>query len=158
MIGSLNKQIGKAGKQIRQAFLGLVARSSAKTLQLKGLDDEVLQDIKVIQQVGFASWIPEGAQVVIIPLDGKTSRAVVVGSTGAKVMVEVSIGETCIFDQFGNEFHLGQSGATLNCNLAVDGNITATGDVADQKSTMQAMRDTYNAHTNGNTPTPTPKM
>lgn len=158
MIKTVRQQIGKAGNQIRQAFLGLVARSSDKTLQLKGLDDEVLQDIKVIQQVGFASWIPEGSQVVIIPLDGKTSRAVVVGSTGAKVMVEVSVGETCIFDQFGNEFRLGQSGAKLNCNLDVDGNITATGDVADQKSTMQDMRDTYNGHTNGNTPSPTPKM
>lgn len=148
----MQKQVGGAAKQVRQAFLGLVARSAAKKLQLKGLNDEVLQDIEVIQQVGFASWIPAGAKVVILPIEGKTGRAVVVGSTGASVMVEVEEGETCIYDQFGNEFRLTESGAKLNCDLYVDG------DVFDKKGSMQKIREIYDQHKHGNSPPAAPQM
>lgn len=158
MIKTMQRTIAGAGKQIRQAFLGLVARGSGKSLQLKGLDNEVLQDVEVIQHVGFSSWIPEGSKVVIIPLGGKTSRAVIAGSTSAPLMVEVSEGETCIYDQFGHELRLTETGIKTNCDMHVGGNLTADGDVSDSKSSMQEMRDIYNEHTNGNTPPPTQKM
>lgn len=158
MIRTLQRQISKAGQQVRQAFWGIIAQSGSRSAQLEGLNDEVLQQVEIIQQVGFASWVPEGTKVLLIPIAGKTQRAVVVGSTSAPVMIEVLEGETCIYDQYGHRLLLKEDGAHLNCDLYVEGNITSTGDVSDATSSMQDMRDIYNSHTNGNTPTPTPKM
>lgn len=144
--------------QVRQAFFALVARGSSKVLQLQGYADEVLQEVEVVQQVGFSSHIPEDAKVVVIPLQGKTAKSIVVASKGGKVVIEVPEGETCIYDQFGHHVWLKEDGTHVGGNLFVDGNVVATGDVSDQKSSMQSMRDTYNSHRNGSDTTTPDKV
>ena len=166
MIGSTQRQIARGMGQIRQAFLGVVARGGSKLLQLTGVADEVLDEVELIQQVGFSSYIPEGSRVVIIPLQGKTSRSIVVATDGAPIVINVAEGETCIYDQFGNSVWLKEDGTHIKGNLYVDegdvfvtdGSVTASEDVTDKKSSMQDMRDIYNSHNNGNTPPPTQKM
>ncbi|WP_171406036.1 phage baseplate assembly protein domain-containing protein, partial [Acinetobacter baumannii] len=71
----------------------------SKVLQLKGFADETLQEVELFQQVGFNSHIPEGARVVVIPLHGKTSRSIVIATTGGAVVVNVGEGETVVYDQ-----------------------------------------------------------
>lgn len=156
MIGIIQKQMGKAAGQIRQAFLGIVARSG-KQLQLEGLSDEVLQDVDLIQHVGFASGLPVQARVVVLPLHGKTGRAVVIASRGGTVVVEVAEGETCIYDQFGHQILLSSSGIKMIGNVEVIGDFKAN-KVSDDKGSMQQMRQTYNSHKHGNTPPPDQAM
>ncbi|ENX48757.1 MULTISPECIES: phage baseplate assembly protein domain-containing protein [Acinetobacter] len=158
MMDMIRSQINAAGGQIRQALFGLVARAGSKTLQLKGFADETLQDVELIQQVGFNSHIPVDARVVVLPLHGKTARSVVIATTNGKVVVNVAEGETCIYDQFGHSVWLKQDGVHVAGDLYVDGNISSTANISDMKSSMQDMRDIYNDHKNGNTPTPTPQM
>lgn len=166
MINSLHRQISRGLGQIRQAFIGVVARGGSKLLQLTGIADEVLDEVELIQQVGFSSYIPEGSRLVIIPLQGKTSRSIVVATDGAPIVINVAEGETCIYDQFGNSVWLKEDGTHIKGNLYVDegdvfvtdGSVTASEDVTDKKSSMQEMRDIYNGHNNGNTPPPTQKM
>lgn len=158
MIGSVQRQVARGMGQVRQTFLGVVARGSSKLLQLTGLADEVLDETELIQQVGFSSHIPEGCRVVVIPLQGKTSRAIVIATDGAPIVIHVDEGETCIYDQFGHSVWLKENGTHVEGDLFVNGKIQATGDVIDQKSSMQEMRDIYNEHTNGNTPPPSQKM
>lgn len=158
MIKTFSQQIGKAAKQVRQSFLAIVARGGSQQLQLKGLPDEVLQEVELVQHVGFSSYIPPGARVVLLPQQGKTARAVVIASTAAPVMVLADEKETLIYDQFGHVFRLTESGAALNCDLAVAGNITATGDISsdanvtDATGSMQTMRTQYNGHKHGSSP------
>jgi phage gp45-like len=71
MIDAIRSQISKAKTQVRQCFLGIVARGSSSSLQLKGFADEVLQEVELVQQVGFSSHVPDAAKVVVIPLQGK---------------------------------------------------------------------------------------
>lgn len=144
--------------QVRQAFFALVARGSSKLLQLQGYADEVLQEVEVVQQVGFSSHIPKDAKVVVIPLQGKTAKSIVVASKGGKVVIEVPEGETCIYDQFGHHVWLKEDGIHAKGNLFVDGNVVATGDVSDKKSSMQSMRDAYNSHRNGSDTTTPDKV
>lgn len=166
MINSLHRQISRGLGQIRQAFIGVVARGGSKLLQLTGIADEVLDEVELIQQVGFSSYIPEGSRLVIIPLQGKTSRSIVVATDGAPIVINVAEGETCIYDQFGNSVWLKEDGTHIKGNLYVDegdvfvtdGSVTASEDMTDKKSSMQEMRDIYNGHNNGNTPPPTQKM
>ncbi|WOE42398.1 phage baseplate assembly protein domain-containing protein [Acinetobacter chinensis] len=166
MIGSVQRQIARGIGQVRQSFLGVVARGGSKLLQLTGLADEVLDEVELIQHVGFSSHIPEGSRVVIIPLQGKTSRSIVIATDGAPIVINVSEGETCIYDQYGHSIWLKKDGTHIKGNLYVedgdvfvtDGSVTAAEDVSDKTSSMQGMRDVYNVHNNGNTPPPNQKM
>ena len=158
MMRAVAAQINKALKQIRQPLFALVARGGSKVLQLKGFADETLQEIELFQQVGFSSHVPDGARVVVIPLHGKTSRSIVVATTGGTVVVNVDEGETCVYDQFGHSLLLKEDGTHITAGdlFIDDGDLhVPNGNVLDQKGSMQAMRDIYNKHKHGNTPTPT---
>ncbi|HCA5335523.1 TPA: phage baseplate assembly protein [Acinetobacter baumannii] len=161
MMRAVSAQLNKALKQIRQPLLALVARGGSKVLQLKGFAEETLQEIELFQQVGISSYVPEGARVVVIPLHGKTSRSIVVATTGGNIVINVDEGETCVYDQFGHSVWLKKDGTHIKGgDLFIDeGNLHVTnGDIFDQKGSMQEMRDIYNQHKNGNTPTPLPQM
>ena len=156
-------QFSRVLGQVRQAFVGIVARAGIKA-QVTGNDDEVLDEMEIIQHIGFSSWIPENSRVVIVPMLGKSSRAVIVGSTEAPVLVVANKGETVIYDQFGHQILLTKAGVKIKGDTEIDGKLTvkndieSNGQVSDSKSSMQEMRDIYNSHTNGNTPAPSQQM
>ncbi|MBO2842474.1 phage baseplate assembly protein domain-containing protein [Acinetobacter baumannii] len=161
MMKAVAAQINKAMKQIRQPLFALVARGGSKVLQLKGFADETLQEVELFQQVGFNSHIPEGARVVVIPLHGKTSRSIVVATTGGAVVVNVNEGETCVYDQFGHSLLLKEDGTHITAGdlFVDDGDLhVRNGQVFDKEGSMQEMRDIYNKHKYGNTPIPTEQM
>lgn len=161
MIEAVQRQIQKGMGQIRQTFLGIVARGGSKMLQFTGFADEVMDEIELIQHVGFSSFVPKDARVVVIPLQGKTAKSIVIATSGGAIVVDVLDGETCIYDQFGHAVWLKEDGTHIKGgDLFVDnGNLYVTnGDVIDKKGSMQDMRDKYNSHSNGNTPQPTPQM
>ena len=164
MMKSLSSRIQKAGSQIRQTFLGIVARGGSKVLQLKGFTDETLQEIELIQQVGLSTYIPEGAKVVVIPLQGKTSKSVVIATTGGAVVVNVAEGETCVYDQFGHQVLLHKDGIKMLGDVEIIGKLKVSEDIKSEKeifdktSSMQAMRDAYNPHTHGSSPPPSTQM
>lgn len=158
MIEAVQRQIQKGLGQIRQSFLGIVARGGAKMLQFTGFADEVLDEVELFQQVGFSSFVPKDARVVVIPLQGKTSKSVVIATSGGPIVIEVNEGETCIYDQFGHSVWLKEDGTHIEGDLFVNGKVQTTDDVIDKKSSMQDMREIYNGHTNGNTPQPSQQM
>lgn len=162
MIKEMQEQVLKGLGQIRQSFLGLVSRAGSTTVQLKGFEAEVLDDVEVMQQVGFASWLPEGTKVILIPQQGKTAKSIVVATKGGKVVIDLAEGETCIYDQFGHSVWLKEDGTHVKGgNLIVDDGdlIVPNGNIIDKKSSMQDMRDTYNSHRNGSdTTTPDKAM
>ncbi|WP_336939166.1 phage baseplate assembly protein domain-containing protein [Acinetobacter modestus] len=157
-------QFSRAIGQVRQAFFGIIARAGYKA-QITGNDGEVLDEMEIIQQVGFSSWIPEGSRVVIIPLLGKSSRSVIVGSTEAPILVVAKEGETVVYDQWGHQILLHKNGIKMigdveiiEGGLTVEKDIKSLAEISDKKSSMQDMREIYNTHTNGNTPAPTQQM
>lgn len=156
MISTIQKKVAQAGGQVRSAFLGIVARGSAKALQLKGFADEVLQETELFQHVGFSSHVPTTARAVIIPLQGKTSKSIVVATSGGAIQIDVSDGETCIYNQFGHSVWLKEDGTHIKGDLFVEsGNLNVVdGDVIDKTGSMQDMRDAYNKHKHGSSPTP----
>ena len=88
-VGAIQSQVAKGLSQVRQAFWGIVARGGAKALQLTGFADETLQEVELVQQVGFASYIPKNAKVVVIPLHGKTAKSIVIATSNGAVNVTV---------------------------------------------------------------------
>lgn len=159
-ISAIQAQVAKGLGQVRQAFWGIVARGGAKALQLTGFADETLQEVELVQQVGFASYIPKNAKVVVIPLHGKTAKSIVIATSNGAVNVTVGNGETCVYDQHGHTVWLKEDGTHVGGgdlivdegNLRVNGKVIATqdiessGDISDSGGSMQSMRDTYNSH------------
>lgn len=135
----------KQSPVIRQALIGTIKRTGNKALQVLGLSGELVDDVPLYQQVGFASWLPKDAEVIMLPMGGKARNFVIVAGRDA-VAVEVKEGETVIYNQHGVELRLMEDKIKSNVSLEVDGDITSTGDVSDKTSTMQAMRQVYNGH------------
>ncbi|OTG60396.1 hypothetical protein B9T36_07180 [Acinetobacter sp. ANC 4204] len=165
MIGSAAAQIKKAIGQLRFPMFGIIARGGSKVLQVKGLQDETLNEVELIQQVGFNAHIPDEAKVVVIPLQGKTAKSVVIATTGGAVVVNVAEGETCVYDQFGHQVLLHKTGIKMvgdveivQGGLTVEKDIKSLAEIADQTGSMQEMRDVYNIHKHGSSPTPSIPM
>jgi phage gp45-like len=135
----------KQAPAIRQAIIGTIKRTGNKALQVLGLSGELVDDVPLYQQVGFASWLPEDAEVVMLPMQGRARNFVIVAGQDA-VAVELKEGETVVYNQHGVEIRLLSDRVKINTNLEVDGNIKATGDVSDKAGSMQIMREAYNIH------------
>ncbi|QHH96683.1 phage baseplate assembly protein domain-containing protein [Acinetobacter dispersus] len=154
-------QVKKAIGKLRFPLFGMVARGGSKALQVTGLSNETLTDVELLQQIGFSSHIPENAKVVLIPLQGTTAKSVVIATKGGAILINVDEGETCVYDQFGHSVWLQEDGTHVKGGDLIidDGNVRVlNGDVFDQTSSMQAMRDVYNDHKHGNSPPAAPPM
>jgi phage gp45-like len=158
MMGSVAKQVQKGLGQVRQSFLGIVARGGSHLLQLTGFADETLQEVELFQQIGFSSHVPENARVVVLPLQGKTSRSIVIATSGGNVVVNVGDGETCVYDQHGHSILLHENGVKIIGDVDVEGSIKASEEVSDQKGSLQKIRNTYNTHVHGSSPAPSQPM
>lgn len=154
-------QVKKAIGKLRFPFFGMVARGGSKVLQVTGLSNETLNDVELLQQIGFSSHIPENAKVVLIPLQGTTAKSVVIATKGGAVLINVDEGETCVYDQFGHSVWLQEDGTHVKGGDLIidDGDVRVlNGDVFDKTGSIQAMRDVYNQHLHGNSPPAAPPM
>ena len=95
--------------------------------------------------------IPAGESGDVYVTRYGNGASVTCDTAGNSMAVSLPAGGTLVVDCPG--------GATIKGDLRVEGDINATGDVADKTGTLQAVRDTYNGHEhpNGNNGSPTGK-
>lgn len=139
----------KQAPAVRQAIIGNIKRTGNKALQVLGLSGELVDDVPLYQQVGFASWLPEDAEVVMLPMQGRARNFVIVAGQDA-VAIELGDGETVVYNQHGVELRLLKDKIKSNVSLEVDGDIISTGDVSDKAGSMQVIRGVYNGHSHAN--------
>lgn len=135
----------KQAPVMRQAIIGTIKRTGNKALQVLGLSGELVDDVPLYQQAGFASDLPADCEVIMLPMSGKARNFVIIAGRDS-ISVTLGDGETVVYNQHGVELRLTKDKIKSNVSLEVDGDITSTGDVADMTGTMQAMRQTYNGH------------
>lgn len=131
-------------------------------VQVAVLADELLEAPRY-QPEGFNTVPRVGSPCIVAFINGQRSQPVVLVlddptqrprngvpgertlyANGASIVIKVN-GAVEITPATGQPL-------TINGDAVVNGSLTATGDVADGVSTMQAMRDTYNTHTHGGAP------
>lgn len=148
MIDLIRREIHRALAGMRQAvravLQGSVTRTRVQRLNAEALAGEKLQDIELLQHFGFTSAPPDGTQLIVIPLGGRTSAAVVVASEHGTYRFKVDAqGEAALYNQWGDVIHLKQDRsirveaqlkvdvvsplATFSGNVAVAGNLAVTG-------------------------------
>lgn len=149
---------------------------------LKMVDDgQTLQSVQVtllgqspawaerFQQYGMTSVPHAGAEAVVAAVGGARAHLVAIAVDDRRYrMASLKTGEMAIYDDLGQSVHLTREGivikgaglplAFVECPVVtMDGDLEVAGNVRDHTSTMQAMRDTYNAHNHGGAG-PTPEM
>lgn len=72
-----------------------------------GLSDEQLRQLELFQHFGFSSAPPKDSQLIVVPLGGRTSAAVVVASEHGTYRFQLGAdGEAALYNQWGDVVHL----------------------------------------------------
>lgn len=113
MIEQIRREIRRAQAGMRAALRavlkGGVTRTRVQRLNAEALAGELLQDVELMQQFGHTSAPPDGSQLIVIPLGGRTSAAVVVASEHGTYRFKVDAqGEAALYNQWGDVIHLKQ--------------------------------------------------
>ncbi|EPJ7506868.1 phage baseplate assembly protein V [Klebsiella pneumoniae] len=171
----VDSRIRAALRGIRLAFRGRLTRVksdlSIQQVQLKGLAGEQLQDAELFQHFGFTSCPPAGTQCIVLPIGGQTSHAIIIATENGAYRLQVASGEMAIYSDEGAYVHI-KKGRIVETECdeylvkakkytvqAENFDVTATAganfetpqlktsdQLADGKSTLDAIRDTYDDH------------
>jgi phage baseplate assembly protein V len=151
---------------------------NVQKLQVQLGADEIVDGMPRLAQYGFQSVPPPGSDAVALFVAGERSNGVVIACGSQEWRMRgLASGEVALSDDKGQCVYLSVDGiridgggrtvaivnapdVTMSGNLHVAGNMIAGGTVADQSgaTTMAGMRSTYNGHTHGASPLPTPTM
>lgn len=111
MIDQIRREVarGLAGARgaVRAVLQGISLAQRIQRVQAEALAGEQLQDVELMQQFGFTSAPPDGAQLIVLPLGGRTSAAVVVATEHGSYRFKLGAqGEMAIYNQWGDFVHM----------------------------------------------------
>lgn len=100
-IDVIRREIARALASRRPAYRGKLSRwkhraRGANLAQFEGLAQESVQAMEVMQHAGFVSGLPAGADLLAIPVGGKTVHTIVVASEFGAYKIAVGVGEVAI--------------------------------------------------------------
>jgi len=151
---------------VRSAFRGVLGQiDTSKPIQLANIDGlagEAIGGLELFQQFGCTSAPPAGSTVIVLPLGGRTSASVILATEHGAYRLHVAAGEVALSVKASVQVEIDAPMVRTTHDLAVGGNLTAVGTITDKASSggksMDQMRNAYNGHTHGSSPTPTPGM
>ncbi|WP_405424303.1 phage baseplate assembly protein V [Pantoea stewartii] len=177
MWDQVDSRIRRAMAGVRRAFRGRLTRVKSdlkiQQAQVNGLAGEQLQDTELFQHFGFTSNPPAGTQCLVVPLGGQTSHSVIIATENEKYRITaLDSGEVAIYSMDGAYVAIkrgrivetvcdlyrvrckkydviAENFSVIASNGAVfdTPDLHSTNEISDGKSTMSALRLTYNGHT-----------
>jgi phage baseplate assembly protein V len=110
-LDAMARQVQRMLAGTRQALRGvrtaLLRTPKIQLVSAEGLAGEQLDRHELFQQFGFTSAPPAGTQVIVLPLGGRTSAAVVVATEHGNYRFQLGAdGEACVYNQWGDHVHL----------------------------------------------------
>ncbi|WP_175845134.1 phage baseplate assembly protein V [Burkholderia arboris] len=113
MIDEIDKRVRRALAGVRQAFrgvLGGVATDGPVPIaQGEGLAGEPAADLEMFQHYGLTSVPPAGSMMVIVPIGGKTSHGIIIGTEhGTYRLKNLKPGEVALYTDEGDSVVLGR--------------------------------------------------
>ncbi len=166
----------KMALTVSRAVVALV-RDAAKlqAVQVSLLDGEARAECERFQEYGFTSVPFPDAEAIALAIGGARSHIAIVACDDRRyrkkdmqqgeVALYTDEGDYVLFKRgrivevkAGTKLRVDAPLAEMTGDLHVMGSITCDHDVSDANGSMQEMRDTYNAHQHGTSPTPTPEM
>jgi len=92
----------------RARLSGLSKGAGVQLIQGKALAGETMQAAEFFQHFGFTSAPPDGTQLIVLPIGGQSAHSVVIATENGAYRVDVSPGEACIYNMWGDKIHLKQ--------------------------------------------------
>ena len=159
MIDQIRREVSRSLANMRGAvravLQGIATAQRIQRVDAEALADEQLQDVELMQHFGFTSAPPPGAQLIVLPLGGRTSAAVVIASEHGSYRLQLGAqGEAAIYNQWGDQVHLKADRSIeviaaakvrlatplveMTGNLTVVGTIVATGNVTGAGKSLAA--------------------
>lgn len=89
---------------------------------------EEVHEAPMLEQYGFASVPPNGADGIALMPDGYSENAVTVFFDSPQHKPTIAEGEVCVYDKFGNKIVLKNGQITINCAGSI--NITSSGNLS----------------------------
>lgn len=135
--------------------------TTPRALQASVFAGEVLEDVHLVQQFGFASRPAPGSEAILVMVGGDRGHPVAVATVDRRhVGPQLEEGDVVLFSPSGDQVHLPASGGIkirgdvelagqlhVSGGVVAEGDIEAAGDVADNAGTLAALRDAYDVHT-----------
>lgn len=150
MIDVIRREISRALAALRMPVraikTGGISSNRVQRVHGEALKGERLQDMELIQQFGLSTCPPDGSQLIIIPVGGRSSAAVVVATEHGAYRFKVDEqGEAALYNQWGDYVHMKKDRSIdmhaevkvridtpltqMTGDLVVDGNITSEGNI-----------------------------
>lgn len=106
----VRREISRAQASVRQAFRavlkGLTISTKIQRVSGEGLAGEEIEEMELFQHFGFTSAPPAGTEYIPLPLGGRTSASVVIGTEhGDFRFVLDNQGESCVYNEWGDFAH-----------------------------------------------------
>lgn len=106
----IRREVNRAQNGVRQALRAVLEALTITTkiqrISGEGLAREKLEDMELFQHFGFTSAPPAGTEYIVLPLGGRTSASVVIGTEhGAFRFMLDNQGESAVYNQWGDFAH-----------------------------------------------------
>lgn len=106
----IRREVSRAQAGVRQAIRavlnGLMITTKVQRVSGEGLSREPIEEMELFQHFGFTSAPPAGTEFILLPLGGRTSASVVIGTEhGAFRFVLDNQGESCVYNEWGDFAH-----------------------------------------------------
>lgn len=110
MIRDIDRRIRRALATVRQAVRAVqTALNTGRpiaTIQADGLAGEQFQDAELFQHYGYTSAPPDGTEVVIIPIGGKSAHGIIVACENRTFRLKsLAKGEVALYTDEGDVIH-----------------------------------------------------
>lgn len=105
----IERRFAQARFALRAVATGLQIATRIQRANADALAGEKLQDVELFQQFGMTSAPPDGTQLIVVPLGGRTSASVIVATEHGSYRFKLGAkGEMAVYNQWGDFVHLRQ--------------------------------------------------
>lgn len=144
----IRDEVNRALSRVRNAFRAVTSstlkmRTTAPVLgSVRGLGDQPLPDLEVMQHAGLVAGLPVGTPVIVLPMGGSSTHSVIIASDSGAYRIDVGVGEVALHHLTEPDCHVwlkagrvvGLRGRRIvlqaDEEVVLDApNVTATGDV-----------------------------
>ena len=105
----VREQIRAALRNVRQAVRAVLTRPDPTQknigMEVEGLAGERIA-AELMQHYGFTSCPQPGAELVVLPIGGRTSHSVVIASEDGRYRIHVAPGEVALYTDEGDHIHM----------------------------------------------------